>query len=343
MRGVSIAICCHNSAERLPTTLAHLIEQRASSTPWELVVVDNASTDATTDIARSSWKDGPAPLRIIYEKRLGVRYARERALREARYSMIGFVDDDNWLASDWIANAYGIISSEPRLGAVGSVREPASEINWPFWFNDFHSSFAVLTEAELLTATHPPSFLPTAGLCIRKSAWMQLVRSGFKFQAPSRVGGNLQGGEDTELTVALRLGGWKLKTDPRLKLTHFMPKARLTWNYLRRLMRASGASDVWLDAYSENSLSMGRDFRSWASDSWWYQLARTQLSLAARLPSLLASVKPESEGLYDVLEVERLYGRTLALLEMRKRYGQTRRLIRQAPWRCLEGASTPIR
>ena len=46
--------------------------------PWEVLIIDNASTDGTTEVARTYWQDGPAPIRVINEPRLGVRYARER-------------------------------------------------------------------------------------------------------------------------------------------------------------------------------------------------------------------------------------------------------------------------
>src|SRR6266568_2014628 len=94
--GVSVVICCHNSAKRLAATLAQLVAQRVpSEIPWEVIVIDNASTDGTAQVAAACW---PAvncvPLRIISEPRLGLTYARQRGFREAKYEFISFVDDD---------------------------------------------------------------------------------------------------------------------------------------------------------------------------------------------------------------------------------------------------------
>ena len=343
MEGISAVICCHNGAERLPTTLAHLKAQQAQGTPWSLLIIDNASTDGTADTARSCWQDGPVPLRIVEERRLGVRFARERGFAEAGYPIVAFIDDDNWVAPDWIEKANEIISCDSTLGAVGSVREAVCEVPPPVWFDRYHSSYAILTEQELKVLTRPPSFLPTAGLCVRKSAWETLVHRGFHPYVPSRIGRNLHGGEDTELTVALRLSGWRLCIDPRLRLKHFMPGVRLSWSYLRRMLRASGASDVWLDAYSDNSLSMKAGPRRWVSDNWWYQLARTELELARRPRSVVAALGSTTEGRYDVIEIERLFGRMLGLLQSRRRYGAARRMVREAPWRRLRGPDkTPI-
>jgi glycosyltransferase involved in cell wall biosynthesis len=333
MDGVSVVICCHNGAARLPATLAHLKAQRAGDTLWELILVNNASTDDTGETARRCWQDIPIPFRIVNEARLGVRFARERGLAEARYAFVGFVDDDNWVSPEWVATANEILSCDSSLGAVGSIREPECEVPAPDWFEHFHSAYAIFTDSEFKRLKRSPTFLPTAGLCVRKAAWERLVRDGFCTQVPSRVAKNLQGGEDTELTIALRLGGWRLETSSRLRIKHFMPRARLNWAYLRRLLRANGNSDVWLDAYSEHSLWMEAGPRRWLSESWWFQLARTQVKLACRPWSLLAALTSMGEGRYDVIEFERLLGRTLGLLSLRHRYRALRRSVREAPWR----------
>jgi hypothetical protein len=63
--GVSVVICSYNGALRLATVLSHLAAQEAGAgTPWEVIVVDNASTDGTADTARRCWPAGhAAPMR----------------------------------------------------------------------------------------------------------------------------------------------------------------------------------------------------------------------------------------------------------------------------------------
>ena len=302
--GLSIIICCHNGATRLTTTLAHLKLQEPPTVPWEVLIIDNASTDGTAEVARSCWQDGPVPLRVVSEPHLGVRYARERGFCEARYAFLGFLDDDNWAAKDWVRTAYEIISSDTGLGAVGSILMPVCEVPSPAWFDDFHSRYAILTEHDLEQMPEPePHYLPTAGLCVRKGAWVRLIQNGFQFQLIGRTGKKLQGGEDTELTMALRLSGWKLRIDPRLRLQHFVPAQRLRWNYLRRLERGHGASWALLDAYSEHSLSSGPGARRWLSERWSYQLGRALVELASRPRAVLAALVSNKDGNYAVIEV----------------------------------------
>lgn len=341
MKGLSVIICCHNGASRLPTTLAHLKAQEPPEIPWEVLLIDNAATDSTVAVARSCWKDGPAPLRIVSESRLGTRFARERGFYEAAYSFVGFVDDDNWVAGDWVRVAYQVMSSDCGLGAVGSIRIPAFESPLPAWFDYYHGPYAILTEPELQCMQQPPLQLPTAGLCVRAEAWQDLVESGFQSQLPGRVGGDLSGGEDTELTIALRFRGWKLEVTPRLRLQHFLPKHRIQWTYLRRLMR--NCDPVLLDCYSGYSLSLKEGLRCRTSDWWCYQFARMLTQLARKPGAVLAALVSNSENRHDVIEVERMFGRAVGLLRCRGQYGLARRLVRQAPWRCSRYSDTAIR
>ena len=330
--GLSVVICCHNGASRLPVTLAHLKQQEPPVAPWEVLLIDNASTDGTAAIARSCWQDGPAPLRIINEPRLGVQYARERGFIEARYRYLGFVDDDNWVARDWVRTAYDIISSDPGLGAVGSICVAACEKSPPEWFDNFHSSYAILNDRDLEQMVAPPEYLPAAGLCVSRQAWDQLIQDGFQFQLISRTGKTLRCGEDTELTMALRLSGWKLRVDPRLRLQHFMPLQRLDWMYLRRLQRGYSASWTLLDAYSKHSLSSNPGLKQWLSERWWYQLDRQLVELIRRPRAVFAALLSRGEGRHDVIEVEKLCGRILALLSSRRQYTKCRRTVKSAPW-----------
>src|ERR1700719_3404911 len=80
--GVSIVVCCFNSASRLSEafaqTLAHLAAQETTAeTRWEVIVVDNASTDDTAQVAQKSWpRQLEDSLQVVGEPRLGLSYAR---------------------------------------------------------------------------------------------------------------------------------------------------------------------------------------------------------------------------------------------------------------------------
>ena len=129
-------ICCHNSASLLPATLDHLARQKVDpSISWEVIVVDNLSTDNTASVAHRSWTAGSrAPLRVVAEPRLGLSYARASGIANARYDIITFVDDDNWLCPSWVETVHGVMAEHPEVGALGGINEPAFETVRPAWF-----------------------------------------------------------------------------------------------------------------------------------------------------------------------------------------------------------------
>jgi hypothetical protein len=246
---------------------------------------------------------------------------------------LGFVDDDNWVAEDWVSNAHDIISSDSALGAVGSIRTPVYELPPPVWFEKVHSAYAILTDYEFKQIRESLVYLPTAGLCVRKAAWQQLIQDGFRIQPTVSPGRKIVGGEDVELTRSLQLSGWKLLIDQRLRLQHFMPSRRLQWQYTRRLLRDYGSSDVLLDAYSDRSVSLQPGFRRWLSERWWYQFVCSLGRIASRPRALIAALLSNGEGRSDIIEIEPLLGRVLGLLQYTKRYGDVRREVRSALWR----------
>jgi glycosyltransferase involved in cell wall biosynthesis len=334
MQGFSIIICCHNGASRLSPTLRHLRAQEAGNRQWEVLLVDNASTDGSSELALSLWQNGPAPLRVVREPKLGLNNARERGLAASRYEFLGFVDDDNWVEADWVSTAYDVLSADSQLGAVGSICEPVYETPAPKWFQHFQKSFAILTDSDVQQIAQPPDFVNGAGLCIRRVAWERLIENGFRFQLTDRVGKRLSGGGDIELTLALRLAGWKLHIEQRLRLQHFMPSQRLQWPYLRKLMRNYGASDVLLDAYSQYSVSLQPGFRCWLSDRWWYQFGKSLGRMESRPSAVIAALlSSNGEGRNEIIEIEKQFGRALGLLKFSKRYSALRCEVRDAAWR----------
>jgi hypothetical protein len=319
--GVSVVICTYNGAARLPQTLAHLAAQENTGTiAWEVLVIDNASTDDTAEVARRCWPaDAPAPLRVVREPRLGTANARRCGLIEARYEIISFVDDDNWLAANWLVTMNEIMACDPQSGALGSISYPVCEIEPPRWFDRFRAEYTIFTEEDLTATGGAHWGLFSAGMSIRKTAWLQLSRDGFDFSISGAVGSKLGRGEDSELTFALREAGWKLRIDPRLRFRHFIPAHRLNWAYLRKLRRESAISTVALDAYHLTD-DGGTGITNRLRKSWiWHALAAAKALL--RDPrTLVLAPWCAMEGDPAVLVYEGWRGRLTGLLRLRGGY-----------------------
>ena len=341
--GISIAVCCHNSAARLAPTLGHLADQRGiPGFPWEVLVIDNASTDRTADIARETWPPAAAaPLRVIPEPRPGLQFARARAFDSARYPVVSFIDDDNWVDPDWIRLVWEILSARADVGACGGRSEAECEVPPPGWFPSWAHCYAVGPQG-------PPNEEPAgerpqlwgAGLSIRRSAWTGLVAGGFRPLLQDRQGQRLLSSGDDELSLALRLAGWRLWYDSRLRLKHFLPAPRLAWSYLRRLHRGFGLSltDAYWFALGEG---IGRcpDYRK----SWFWVCLRQLWYVARILPTVLELRNPAAgEGDGRILEAEERVGRLQALWSARWDYRRHRRWVATAPWRGSRSRGEPV-
>jgi glycosyltransferase involved in cell wall biosynthesis len=315
--GVSVAICTHNGAPRLPQALLHLAAQVVpESVPWEVLVVDNASTDDTAEVARRSWPSGaPAPMRIVPEPALGLGNARRRGLAEAMYELVSFVDDDNWVTPSWVAAAYGIMAHRSDVGACGGRTIAISERPFPTWFTSFQWAYAVGQQAESEgDVTESRGYLWGAGLTVRRSAWVQLTEAGFRPLCVGRRGKSLAAGEDLELCFALRLGGWRLWYSNELLLQHHIPESRLTTSYLRRLSRGFGAANAWLSHYHMSSMSQSRVLSMMSRDAWAYRLCSLSKRLAICTRNTVAPSISKTEELSRMVLRDMAYGELMEIL-----------------------------
>ena len=294
--------------------------------PWEVLVVDNASHDETAAQARALWQaTAAAPLRVVSEPRIGLSFARERGGREARYGIICFVDDDNWLEPDYLARAWQIIATNPSVGACGGSVSPVFEAHEPAWFRGLSRNFAVGQQANTTgDVTNRPGHLWGAGLCVRKAAWERLEAAGFQSILSDRRGRELTSGGDYELCYALRLDGWNLYYDSDLRLRHFMPAVRMRWDYLLRLSRGHGVTRMGFDPYYFALRGWSPMLLRWGRPLWgWQTLIALGKVVGLHTIDWLRSIWTLDEGRVSRLSAEFQLGRLQFLLRARGDYDRT--------------------
>lgn len=339
--GMSVVLCCYNAATRLPETLRHLRSQR-TGVPWEVVLVDNASTDGTADVARAHWADAPVEMRVVHERTPGLSHARRRGFDEARFEFVAFVDDDNWLAPGWIDLAFATMAGHPEVAACGGRTEAVFESPPPAWFERYQGQF-VIGEQWPSTGdiTETRGHLWGAGMTLRKQAWESLVARGFRSTLAGRTGSALTSGEDYELCHALRMAGWRLWYEPRLVLQHYMPAARVTWDYLCRLNRGHGVTSCGLDPYERALGIPHRRMVRLFGRYWITEAAKSAAKLAVlRAGKLLRSAVSRSREWPWDLDSEFHAGRLQALTSLRGAYDDAIRRVARAPWRRVGTAAT---
>ena len=326
---VTVAICCHNSAARIRPTLEHLLAQ-TGTTPdsWEVLLVDNGSTDETVAVAKKIWTAVGVPLRIVQEPQLGLMFARLRAFREAAFECVSFIDDDNWVCSNWISEVARILDANPNVAALGARGEPVFEAPAPSWFAEFQGCYAVGQQwPEAGDVTVRRGFLWGAGLTIRKAAWEQIVALGFHSQLEGRRGGALTAGEDNEICQALRLAGWRLRLESQLSYQHFLPAQRLNWDYLRKVILNFGASSILLDVYQWHFSDADAPWHHQFAGHWFHPAISAAKALLARPLATVRVLSGRGVGHPAAYYVYFHYGRLSSALRMRGQYAAAFRAI----------------
>ncbi len=293
-RGISVVICCYNSELKIQKVLSNLQNQNIKNyLAWEVLVVDNASSDETAAVAMESWKMEGVSLRVAHEPNPGISHARRRGFEDARFEIISFVDDDNWVEADWIQKVYDTMYSDMEIGILGGVGIASFEETPPSWFARYESSYAVGLQGY--KSGERTSNLYGAGINIRKSTWDNLQENGFKFQLTGRKGNLLSSGEDSELCQAVILSGQKLFYRSDLTFYHFMPHGRLTWEYLVKLTGSFGRAEPILGVY--RSLIKGdRGFNAKKYQNRFFSLLRTTYDAFKFLPRYIRLIFVNKEG-----------------------------------------------
>ena len=295
--GISVVICCYNSELKIQKVLSCLQDQRfKKEVAWEVLVVDNASTDRTAEVSMASWHLDGVNLRVVNESNPGISHARRRGFEEARFGIISFVDDDNWVESEWIQKVYDTMYSDLEIGILGGCGSAVSDVALPSWFHKYEAAYAVGQQGERSGEHH--SILYGAGMNIRKSTWENLRENGFNFQLTGRKGKVLSSGEDSELSLAVILSGQKLYYRSDLTFKHFMPPERLNWAYLMKLTGSFGRAEPITGIY--HSIIKGdQGFVAKKYQHRFFSLLRSALDNFRFLPKHIRLLFNKKEGLDD--------------------------------------------
>ena len=241
----TIAIPTYNGAKRLPQVLDKLRSQTdVESISWEVIVVDNNSTDNTAELVKEyqqNWLSN-VPLRYCFEAEQGAAFARKRAIRESAATLVGFLDDDNIPAPNWVAAACKFAREHPKAGAYGSQIHGDFEAEPPPNFDRIKPFLAITERGSEPLLYNPKNKLlpPSAGLVVRREAWLACVPE--RCILSGRIPGSMLTGEDLEVLSYIQQSQWEIWYNPAMELDHQIPWHRLEREYLIPFMRGIGLS-----------------------------------------------------------------------------------------------------
>jgi glycosyltransferase involved in cell wall biosynthesis len=238
----TIAICTWNRSDLLAKTLDQMQQlQVPAGLQWEIVVVNNRCTDNTDEIL-----DGYTerlPVRRVFEEKQGQSHARNAAAIAARGELILWTDDDVLVDPHWLAELVAAARSQPALSFFGGPIEPWFEIDPPQWLLD---NWQALNGAYAFRDLGDQPFefdlqrLPYgANYAVRTS-----VQREFPYNPRlGRVATGEIRGEETDVLHKLLAAGHRGAWVPTAKVEHFIPRERLTLDYIRRFFHGIGQTE----------------------------------------------------------------------------------------------------
>jgi glucosyl-dolichyl phosphate glucuronosyltransferase len=242
-KNISVIICSYNRARSLGRTIGSVAEQSLSKAfDWEVLIVDNNSTDTTKEVVGEYQRRYPERIRYIFEPQQGISHARNSGVREARGEILAFIDDDETADPDWLQNLTANLHSGEWAGAGGPVMPSwtGPRPNWlkvdsPFTLGPL-AAWTADPKRELLTAA-PVG----ANMAYRKEVFGWF--GGFRTDL-GRIGKILLHGEDTEFGRRLIAAGQKLRYEPLAITHHPAEESRVHKAYFRVWWFNKGRSDV---------------------------------------------------------------------------------------------------
>ena len=258
----TVLICSYNRASLLRDTLESLRQIR-SARRWDIVVVDNNSTDETKQVVTQLAPFFPVPLLYLFEPRQGKSYALNTGLERSRGEVLVFTDDDVRVVPRWLDEACASLDVDPGLDYTGGPVRPLWGAPPPAWLDQTRSDLWG-TLAILDYGTSPFIFearwrVPVgANRAVRRTLFERL--GGFHPDL-GRRGRALLGQEQAEFFARGRAAGARGVYVPRMEVYHHVPASRLTKRYFRRWWFWKGVSRARVDVLHQRT-ELGLDLRA---------------------------------------------------------------------------------
>jgi glycosyltransferase involved in cell wall biosynthesis len=234
---ISVVLCTYNRAARLADALTALVHQ-TDAPPYEVVVVDNNSTDDTRAVIGRLVSGGV--VRYASEPVQGLSHARNRGVATARADILAFTDDDVRVDPTWVRSIARAFAEYPDVDMVGGRVEPEWEAEPPAWLPQAGYAPLALVDygAEpFRIAPAQPRCLIGANVAIRRQALERL--HGFSARV-QRVGDGIGSTEDHEFQMRLLEAGAAALYDPRVAVRAAVPRERLSKRYHRAWHKGHG-------------------------------------------------------------------------------------------------------
>jgi mycofactocin glycosyltransferase len=209
---VSIVIPTYNRAKELERCLRSLFALDYPADCFEIIVVDDASADETSNMVQQLLQEttanGLAVQLLRHEKRQGVGISRNSGAKVAQYELIAYIDSDCVASRSWLKKLVPVFQ-DSRIGAVGGMIRAYDRKTLLGRYEDVRSSLYMGARSQQVSLKGPLTYVPTANMLVRREVWHQLA--GF---AP------MTQGEDVDFCRRLLMSGAGINYVPQGVIYH---------------------------------------------------------------------------------------------------------------------------
>jgi glycosyltransferase involved in cell wall biosynthesis len=302
---ITVILCTFNRCRSLAQALHSVAaSQLPGSVAWEVLVVDNNSSDQTRDVVEDFCRRYPDRFRYLFEPQQGLSNARNSGVREARGDILAFVDDDVTVEPTWLPNLTANLHDSRWAGAGGRIR-PEEGFSPPVWMNvggpfDLAGSLVLFDLGDKARELDRPPF--GTNMAFHKHMFEKY--GGFRTDL-GRCGDSLIGNEETEFSLRLMAGGERLWYAPSAVVFHPVPKQRLKKSYLRAWWFSYGRAVIRQTGKQPPDREIPKRYRRRLRDTLrWMSISNPRWPLDPRLRFYLETQVCMNAG--EIVEILRL-------------------------------------
>lgn len=252
---ISVIICTYNRSDKLPGVFDDLKKQvfTDQNFVWELVLVDNNSTDQTREVAESYRDKKELCIQYVFEPRQGKSFALNTGIKAAKGETLVFTDDDVLLNKHWLSSVYKAVTRYPYNCFGGKVL-PVMEGSLPKWLSVDDRKYRIYggpivshDRGNQIKEYDETMWVPIgSNMVIRKKLFEKYgyfnTRLGFYSKE------TLIYGEDSEIMFRFKNGGEAILYFPEALVHHPAPADRMKKSYFRKWFWGSGRGTArWSD------------------------------------------------------------------------------------------------
>lgn len=243
---ISVILCTRNRADLFDEAMASVVAQDFPKSAYEIVVVDNGSSDHTAEVAQRY--ASRADVRYVREDRIGLCVARNTGWRAAAARHVALFDDDAVAQPGWLAAIADAFERSPGdVGVIGGRVDPVWLAPRPDWLADEIAGALTIVDwgpDEKPIVDLRREWLVGANMAAPKAV---IAEVGGFHPWLDRVGANLLSSGDVHLQMEIVRRGYRCLYVPAMAIAHLAPPSRLTQAWFRRRFYWQGISDAVME------------------------------------------------------------------------------------------------